>query len=508
MKKLLFILMSSFLWAYPIIAQETSVFNGYKYILISPITYGNGDRDIYGIERAVSRSFSSAGITTISKDQISGPIKEDYKEHPNYFLTLYVSHNDANALYLTYDFRNCNGENIFRATSQTDVYMFHFSYKGAMRSLVSRCNNQVANALYGYYFNPLSAPKMEFGHTDMTYIKAREYIDTTAIDRIEGIYKAIGNTNAYQCIIMQNENFGYDIILTEDLDNNWYCGDKKATIEETSIRDLYTGKWLMYDKVTTNNITAQYTDGLLVVHFGANNESNFLKVYPKGNTTFRPKTSGGDGETLLASGSGFLMSTLGVIGTNNHVIESANKIKVFFTDGFTQKEYNAKVLLTDKSNDVALLQITDSVDFSSIPYGICTTTDIGTEVFTIGFPRPNAMGENFKVTNGIISSLTGIEDDIRAYQITVPIQPGNSGGPLFDMKGNLLGITTSTLSEKYINAKVENVNYAVKISYLLNLYSMLPNAGNLKECKTQTKAELSSIVKKYKNYVCLIKVYE
>lgn len=492
-----------------ILVFGSSKFDGYKYILVNPITYGNGDRDVYGIERSVSKALSSAGITTILKDQIYGPIKEDYKYHPNYFLTLRVSHNDANALYLTYDFVNCNGENIFRATSQTDVYMFHFSYKGAMRSLVSHCNNQVINELYDYGFRPDIAPKMEFGHTEMTYIKAREYIDTTAINRIEGIYKAIGNTNAYQCIIMQNDNYGYDMILTEDLDNNWYSGDKKATIEETSIQNLYTGKWLMYDKITTQNATAQYKDGLLTVNLGPYGESNFLKVYPKGkgSNSARPKISG-DGETLVASGSGFLISSTGYVGTNYHVVDGADRIQVIFSNGLDQIEYNAKIILSDKNNDVAILQITDSVAFSSIPYGLCTTTEIGAEVFTIGFPRPNSMGENYKVTNGIISALTGIEDDISAYQITVPIQPGNSGGPLFDMKGNLLGITTSTLNENYIKAKVENVNYAVKIAYLRNLYEMLPDAPQMKSCREQNKAELAAMVKKFKDYVCLIKIYE
>jgi S1-C subfamily serine protease len=115
------------------------------------------------------------------------------------------------------------------------------------------------------------------------------------------------------------------------------------------------------------------------------------------------------------------------------------------------------------------------------------------------------MGENFKVTNGIVSSLTGIQDDIRELQISVPIQPGNSGGPLFDMKGNIVGITTATLSEEAIAAKVENVNYAVKISYLLNLYNMLPDHSDIQQYNKNIA--LTSMVKQYKHYVCLIKVY-
>ena len=81
------------------------------------------------------------------------------------------------------------------------------------------------------------------------------------------------------------------------------------------------------------------------------------------------------------------------------------------------------------------------------------------------------MGTEIKFTDGKISSKTGMQGDITSYQISVPIQPGNSGGPLFDYDGNLIGITTSTINRKY--DMTENVNYAVKTSYLKNLIDVL-----------------------------------
>jgi len=202
------------------------------------------------------------------------------------------------------------------------------------------------------------------------------------------------------------------------------------------------------------------------------------------------------------------MDNQGIIGTNNHVIADASAIKVIFTDGVEQIEYNAKVLLADKDNDVALLQITDSSYIGeSTPYAFKTQADVGEDVFTIGFPLTNSMGENYKVTNGIISATTGIEDDVRNYQITVPIQPGNSGGALFNSKGYVVGLTTATLNEAYVKRKIENVNYAVKVSYLLSLYQMLPKGRNLTTTPVEIP-ELSDKVKTYKDFVCLIKVYK
>ena len=98
------------------------------------------------------------------------------------------------------------------------------------------------------------------------------------------------------------------------------------------------------------------------------------------------------------------------------------------------------------------------------------------KVFTIGYPLNDVMGSNYKVTDGIISSKSGIEDDVRYYQISVPLQPGNSGGPLFNKDGNIIGITSARLNSQAVGTQVENVNYAIKSSYLLNLYNMLPNS--------------------------------
>jgi S1-C subfamily serine protease len=113
------------------------------------------------------------------------------------------------------------------------------------------------------------------------------------------------------------------------------------------------------------------------------------------------------------------------------------------------------------------------------------------------------MGENCKVTDGIISSISGIEDDKRYFQISVPIQPGNSGGPLFNKDGNIIGITSATLNSKTLNINTQNVNYAVKAFYLLNIDKeiYLPPTSALCNKKLEEQVQI------LKNYVCLIKVY-
>jgi S1-C subfamily serine protease len=235
---------------------------------------------------------------------------------------------------------------------------------------------------------------------------------------------------------------------------------------------------------------------------GEKRTDKFIKMYPQaeGEISFN--------KVQKSSGSGFFLTTDGVIATNAHVVENAESIKIQISNEIGNFEYNAKVLLMDSKNDVALLKIEDEnfKGLSEIPYSLIEKAEIGEKAFTIGYPLNDVMGTNYKVTDGIISSVSGIDDDMRYYQISVPLQPGNSGGPLFNSKGDIIGITSARLNSKAVGTEVENVNYAIKISYLLNLYNMLPNSEELKTISSQSTKELQDQVKILRNYVCLIKV--
>ena len=120
---------------------------------------------------------------------------------------------------------------------------------------------------------------------------------------------------------------------------------------------------------------------------------------------------------------------------------------------------------------------------------------------TWGYPKkPYAL----KFTDGKISSKSGIHGDATVYQISVPIQPGNSGGPLFDTKGNLVGITSSCLNRDYF--KSENVNYAIKSSYLKALVDKMPRSIHLQDKADIADYPLTEKIKKFQSYMTYIKV--
>ena len=190
-------------------------------------------------------------------------------------------------------------------------------------------------------------------------------------------------------------------------------------------------------------------------------------------------------ETLSGSGSGFVINMDGYFLTCAHVVEDGGDIKVCLNE----KTYTAKLIRADMHNDVALLKL-DGPDFHALALSQ-SLPEMGDKVFTMGFPNPELQGASAKYTDGVISSLFGIMDDVRTMQITAPIQGGNSGGPLVDDAGNVIGIVVAQLNAatvfEYTGTIPQNVNFAVKINYALPLIQSVPGlVKNLPQPRTTT----------------------
>ncbi|MBK8328982.1 MAG: trypsin-like peptidase domain-containing protein [Bacteroidetes bacterium] len=158
-----------------------------------------------------------------------------------------------------------------------------------------------------------------------------------------------------------------------------------------------------------------------------------------------------------------------------------------------------------KNNDLAILRIKNPNEraLGDIPYDIkLKGTDVGATIFAMGYPLRNIMGDEVKVTNGIISSKSGFQGNLTLYQISASVQPGNSGGPLFDSYGSVIGIVNA----KIIKAEAENVSYAVKSSYLLNLIDNISELNNnILTSKSNSKSIVDQ-VKLFKNFIYIIEV--
>jgi len=112
------------------------------------------------------------------------------------------------------------------------------------------------------------------------------------------------------------------------------------------------------------------------------------------------------------------------------------------------------------------------------------------------------MGKDIKFTDGRVSSKTGFQGDITTYQTTTPIQPGNSGGPLFDHNANFLGINSSGIRKDI----ADNVSYTIKTNYVVNLIDVLPKSIPIPSNTTISSKPLTEQIKILSNYVVLVKV--
>ena len=320
------------------------------------------------------------------------------------------------------------------------------------------------------------------------------------LDNIEGIYKSVD----------QGESFEYDIAIFKSYENNreyvglilsttdsdLSIGGKIFTFEKTAQANLFFGKYQTKGGTSYENKTASLNGAILKMGV-----KSFIKMYPAEGETrqYREINPLVDWQS---SGSGVLINNNGFIATNNHVINGAKKIRISFQNDSI--DYEAKIISQNEENDVAIVQITDSRFKSAVkPVKWNSSVSLGEKVFTLGYPISNKMSDNVKVVDGIVSGLNGREGNKAFFQTTLPVWYGNSGGPCFNSKGEILGLATQILWDK--GEKVDNVAYITKTSNVLSLANSIITKENISSAGLN-EVELQNLIKKLIPYSAFIKV--
>lgn len=200
------------------------------------------------------------------------------------------------------------------------------------------------------------------------------------------------------------------------------------------------------------------------------------------------------------TGTGFAIAD-GYVATNYHVINGAKTIMIKGVNGDLSNTFKGYVIASDREHDLAIVQIVDKKfsGFDDIPYCLGKSVpEVGDDIFVLGYPMTQTMGNEVKLTDGIISAASGYKGDNSMYQISAAVQPGNSGGPLFDNKGNVVGIICAK------HADAENANYAIKISYLLSLIKSSDIGIKLPKTNNIESKSLSKKVKQVEPFVYII----
>ncbi len=171
-------------------------------------------------------------------------------------------------------------------------------------------------------------------------------------------------------------------------------------------------------------------------------------------------------KAAVATGTGFFISSDGYLLTNHHVVNGAKRHYVLINGN----KIDAELIDSDAENDIALLKIGHATRPLALQLERSLT---GSEITVIGYPSIAIQGNEKKSTFGYINALSGLKGDPRQYQISAPIQAGNSGSPLINDRAEVIGVVVSTINQsamlKTTGIIPQNVNYAVKIRHAVNM---------------------------------------
>lgn len=313
-----------------------------------------------------------------------------------------------------------------------------------------------------------------------------KYLKNRQLDPIEGIW-SFNQLGKYEEILVikrlpsftevEGDYIGIKVAGTAE----GKVGEAKISLKKTSIPGVFNGTYYYRYMQGVFSTSQEHTTNFVVTENklmqanipmptymwngqvgGYIGIVNFIRI---DNINTATSNAGG-----IATGTGFFV-TPSIVITNYHVIEGAKKIEVTFQNEYTLV---ATVISKDANNDVAILSV-PGLENKVIPLRLGKTSVVreGERVYTIGFPLAGDLGTRHKISEGLVNGLTGIKDDPTVFQVSIPIQPGNSGGPLILNDGRVVGITSSGLNSVYYLRKTgnvpQNVNFAVKSDYIMPL---------------------------------------
>ena len=308
--------------------------------------------------------------------------------------------------------------------------------------------------------------------TKIEYQNSPSMSEEDALSNLQGIWSveftySFGNTGKIETIFIESttEPGNYDGFSTDS--GAYGIKLKKSALKGVFSVEVYLAAGMLLEAnlivdnpaFLTFNCPDPFSDN-------GNVRVEMLKLRPE--ISNEPQV---DNSNKIATGTGFLADKNGHVITAAHVISNSETIEMSGHFG-TINSSDIEVALVNEENDIAVLKITNpemleklqSIDTPNFRSSL--SLNVGEPAFVLGHPLSSILGSDIRYSSGEISALSGIQSDPRVLQFSANIQPGNSGGALFDSEGNVLGIIFSTLSPLYALNKTgalpQNVNFAVK----------------------------------------------
>jgi S1-C subfamily serine protease len=475
---------------------QTLDINGYTTAVV-PSLQG----DTFGLVGALREAAASAKLKVVARPELIGP------EDQGKTMVLTVAWQTTTAMgggKMTIDAIDLATGRQIATSSHTllSTGLVKRATNGAVSGLKYKGYDERAHQANLKAQNLLSSENDQFAMTEADLVR---YLDENrrALDPLEGIWAIeTQSTSFYKIGIVRTPGSTTRAFTAFILESNlpwWRPGDIKARFEGTARQSVYTSAYLTEER-SLARLPFEIKEEALLVPLSGTPTFSFVKNYPDaGRTPTTTNTTPGP----FASGTGFVIGK-NVVVTNHHVIDSGTRLE-FATE--SSGTFPLEIVSDDKANDLAILRVMPSADgkypsFRALPIASAPAR-LGEDVYAIGYPLTDILGGAIRVTNGSISALQGIDADPRYYQVSIPIQPGNSGGPVLNGHGEVVGIITAELNAlgvaRATGSVPQNVNFAAKIDYVVPLIPVERRStpdGSLSVTQWAARADQVEVLKK------------
>lgn len=307
-----------------------------------------------------------------------------------------------------------------------------------------------------------------------------EYFSHKGTSPVEGLWEVILDSRRKDGVKMGG-SYKLGIVAHDDYYNIIYLSGAKIHPKQWKEGML---KGRMYPTISGNykvewfDAEQEKLDNILAFPYGNDIKLEFLDE----NTMLYLTRTSDDLEprftTNISCGSGFALDCNGYIATNYHVIKDHKRITVSQMHDMSRPlDYHADVVVCDTINDIAILRINDESfkAFEQLPYCISDRNiRKGEEIFYMGYPVPDLLSCEIKTSDGRVTAIYGFK--VSQYMMSIDVDHGSSGSPVFDSEGNIIGIVVAMMGEEYTNIEA---NFAIKIPYLFRLMGEIEGLGEL-----------------------------
>ncbi len=389
---------------------------------------------------------------------------------------------------------------------------------GNMTANLKRVWTEMFNGNLNY--DPTKRPKLLVIPTGWSAETLSQHFSTaTQLDALEGVYESPLERSDVDPELSPRKKIGiikstaanngkgaYMLVYLSDSKGNkdWVEGEEKGYLLPTKTPDIYRVFWRTAQKQLDDSAYMTIDqNGSIIIAFNRdpNKSIRFDRIHPIMSKQLpKPELE----MVPLATGSGALLTPNGYLITNNHVVTGGKKFVITMEHKGLGLHYYADLVHVDVDNDIALLKISDPgfKNRSTLPYTFKTElADVGESLFTLGYPLTSTMGSEMKLARGVVAAHSGFRGDKTTYQTDIPVDPGNSGGAVFDNMGNWIGIIKSKHSE------AEQASYVIKNHLIYDMVQQVDSSIRLPFNDSLKGRKATSQIKILREYVCFIRVY-